>query len=110
MKTLTYKNVTRFSLPVVIKTADGARTASFNLPPQQTVDLLETQVTGDVRVKTKNGLLKLVSEEVAETTTTEFLKVPKAVPVSPKPSASAYTQPSKKTSNRDVTITTKEKD
>lgn len=108
MNKLTYKNVTRFSLPVVIKTADGARTASFNLPPQQTVDLFETQITGDVRVKTKNGLLKLVSEEVAVTTTTEFLKVPKAVPVSPKPAP--YTSTSKRASNRDVTITTKEKD
>lgn len=82
MNKLTYKNVTRFALPVVIKTADGARTTSFNLSPQKTFDILETQVTGDVKVKTTNGLLKLlVSEEVGSGTTTEFLKVSKPIVV-----------------------------
>lgn len=107
MNKLTYKNITRFSLPVVIKTADGARTSSFNLAPQQTFDVLETQLTGDLKVKTRNGLLKLVSEEVGETTTTEFIKVSKA-PRSPKVSVPAPT--SKRPSTKDVTITTKEKD
>lgn len=105
MNKLTYKNVTRFSLPVVIKTADGARTTSFNLSPQKTFDILETQVTGDVKVKTTNGLLKLlVSEEVGNGTTTEFLRVAKPVH---KP---AQVSTSKRASTKDVIITTKEKD
>lgn len=105
MKNLTYKNVTRFSLPVVIKTADGAKTVSFNLAPQQTFDMLESQATGDVKVKARNGLLKLVSEEVGFTTTTAFLTVPKATSKSP-----VFTPTSRRSSTKNVTITTKEND
>jgi hypothetical protein len=104
MKNLTYKNVTRFSLPVVIKTADGAKTVSFNLAPNKTFDMLETQVTGDVKVKTKNGLLKLVSEKVGFTTTTKFLTVPKAAPKN-----SVFIPTLKLPSTKNITITTKEK-
>jgi hypothetical protein len=75
IKTKTYKNITRFSLPIIVKTADGARTTSFTLPPQKTFDITETQITGDVLVKTQNRLLQLVSEETSAGSTTEFPKV-----------------------------------
>jgi hypothetical protein len=79
-----YKNITRFSLPIVAKTADGVRSTSFTLAPQKTFEISEIQVTGDINVKVKNKLLQLISEETNPGSTTEFLKVPVPTKVAPK--------------------------
>jgi hypothetical protein len=79
-----YKNITRFSLPIVAKTADGVRSTSFNLSPQKTFEISEIQVTGDINVKVKNKLLQLISEEINPGSTTEFLKVAAPTKVAPK--------------------------
>lgn len=109
-----YKNVTRYSLPIVVKTADGARSTSFTLAPQKTFEVSDIQVTGDITVKVKNKLLQLMSEEATPGSTTEFLKV--SVPVST-PTKVAPKTPGKPLkdstfigSNREIRMTTKETD
>ncbi len=85
MNKLVYKNITRFSLPVVVKTVDGARTTTFMVPPLRTFAISAVQGTGDIQVKVKNRLLQLVSEEANQGSTTEFPSNDKAKTVAPKP-------------------------
>ena len=113
-----YKNITRFSLPVIIKTADGIRTNSFTLPPTKTFEITEIQTTGDVRVKVKNGLLQLVSEEMNVGSTTEFPKVTantqkpvqKVVASKATPTPKVHTSTYPTAGNKDVKFTSKEID
>lgn len=112
-----YKNITRFALPVIIKTADGIRTNSFTLPPTKTFEITEVQITGDVRVKVKNGLLQLVSEEMNVGSTTEFpkvaanvQKVQKVVASKATPTPKVHTSTYPTAGNKDVKFTSKEID
>ena len=111
----TFKNVSRFSLPVVIKSLDGSKTNSFMLAPQKTFEATDTQMTGDIATKLTNKLLKVISEVSDQGATTEFLKIVSPVKIAPKPVASKAT--SKVTShttfsagNKEVRMTTKETD
>lgn len=108
-----YKNVTRYSIPIVVKTADGTRSTSVTLAPQKTFEISEIQVTGDINIKVKNKLLQLMSEEVNPGSTTEFLKVSAPVDVLPKTTKVSGKPPKDSTfigSNRENRMTTKETD
>lgn len=106
----TYQNITRFSLPITIKTIDGSKTSSFMLAPQKTFEATELQATGDIAIKLRNKLLKVIAEEVNQTTTTEFLKATVPGKATPKVVTSKIKSTAFPASNKDVKLTSKETD
>lgn len=109
-----YRNITRVTFPVMLKTVDGRTTFSIMAYPNKEFTIFDTQVTPDIEIKLANKIFILVSEINEPAATTTVITTPKLSPVVPVVKAEPknqvvekdYTQ-SKKT-RREVKIATKD--
>lgn len=96
----TYKNMAKQCLFVNVKSSDKKFSTTISVAPNKTFEILETQITGDVLIKTKHRLLKETNSEEIPGVTSE-LSI-NNMPVVIKPVE-------QRKPNREVKITTREK-
>jgi hypothetical protein len=63
MKKVTLKNITKNMVPLSVKAIDGSITFTTAVKPNTSVELFESQYTGDVRTKLKYRWLVVVKTE-----------------------------------------------
>ena len=63
MKKITLKNVTKYMLPISIKAVDGSMTFTTAVKPNTSVELFESQYTGEVISKIKARWLVVTKTE-----------------------------------------------
>lgn len=68
MKSYKLTNVSKFTFTVIAKNKLGSPGFIYTINPGQAIDLLETQLSGDVKLKLKKKLLSSVESERAPVT------------------------------------------
>jgi hypothetical protein len=63
MKKVIMKNITKFMLPLIVKTIDGSKTFTISVKPNTSVELFETQITGDVTTKLSHRWLIITGSQ-----------------------------------------------
>ena len=64
MNRLTFKNITKTGFPLIIKTPDGKKQFTIFVAKGSELEILDTQVSGDVLKKIKHKFLQQIKSEV----------------------------------------------